>query len=148
MVDGTLARQVNWKPLIREVECFQAMLFKKIPNLKASSLAIFTFLVSSLARFSLHSLFLCLLRLGRLVLLSLLCVLPIHMAEIPARFDNIPHSPLELLGLGEAAIFSPVPEHLCRSGLGFWGLVRYGDDKRAPGRGLESNLTEDGGEGR
>lgn len=126
----------------------QVMLFKKFPNLKTCSLTIFTFLVSSLARFSLHGLFLCLLRLSRLVLLSLFCMLPINMAEVPPRFDNIPHSPLELLGLGEATILSPVPEHLCRSGLGFWGLMCYRDDKCAPGRGLESNFAEDVGEGR
>lgn len=145
MVDGTLAGQVNLKPHLREVECcssFLVMSFKKFPNWKTSSLAIFALLVFPWGRFSLHSLFLSLLRLGRLVLLSLLRMLPIHMAKIPPRFNNIPHSPLKLLGLREATILSSIPENLCRSRLGFWGLMRYRDDKCAPCRGLKSNLAE------
>lgn len=126
----------------------RVMLLDKFPDQEASSLAIIALLVSSLGRFPPHSLFLSLLRLGGLVLLGLLCMLPIHVAEVPAGFDDIPHPPLELLGLWEAPILPPVPEHLCRGGLGLCALaVRYRDDERAPRGRLEGDLAEGGGKG-
>lgn len=81
-------------------------------------------------------------------------VVPIDVAQVPPRLNHVPDAPLELLGLGEAAVDLAVPERRsCYSfwsgpgaggsgsggggGGGGWGLVVDGDDEDAACFGLE-----------
>lgn len=38
-------------------------------------------------------------------------MVPINVAQIPSRLNNVPDAALELLGLGEALVCFAVPEH-------------------------------------
>lgn len=75
---------------------------------------------------------------------SLICllrfpsVIPVNVTQVPARFDDIAHSPLELLGLGKAAIRLPVPQNPL---LGLCGGY-YSHNEDTTGRGLQSHFTE------
>lgn len=81
-------------------------------------------------------------------------VVPIYVAKIPLRLDNVAYPPLQLLGLREAAVGASVPQDFGRDGGNGLGRrrgrqrrsVRDGDDKGAARGRLESDFAEGRGE--
>lgn len=75
------------------------------------------------------------------------------MSQIPPGLDNIPHPPLQLLGLGEAAIRLPIPQHLGRDGdlAALSGAARClvvdGHDEGSARGGLQGDFAEGCGKG-
>ena len=84
-------------------------------------------------------------------------MIPIDVAQIPARLNDIPHAPLQLLGLGEPTIHLPIPQDGRGRGGGLRGesggarrrgdAVVYGDDEGAARGGLEGDFADGEGEG-
>lgn len=72
----------------------------------------------------------------------LLSIILVYMAQIPFRLNDISYPPLELLCLGEAPIFSSVPESFCGGSFCPRSLVGDGNDKGSACGGLESNFAE------
>lgn len=73
--------------------------------------------------------------------------MPVDVSQVPPRLDDIPHPPLEFLGLGEPAVRLPVPEHGAHSpGRLVPRLVVDGHDEGAPRRGLQRHLAQGCGE--
>lgn len=40
------------------------------------------------------------------------CMIPINMSQVTIRLNDVPHPPLQLLGLGEPTIYLAIPEYL------------------------------------
>ena len=113
-------------------------------------IAIFTLLVGDIA--ALPRLIFVLPFLLLLLYFAPLRLAPVYVSQIPPRLNNIPHTPLELLGLGKPAIDLPIPQHGGRHPNGIVALgsrlweVEDGDNKGAACRGLEGDFAEGGRE--
>lgn len=68
-------------------------------------------------------------------------MVPVDVTQIPPRLNNIPHSPLQLLRLGEPSILSSIPQDFCGCRL---CAVRDAHDERPAGGWLKGYFAESG----